>query len=415
MQLCDDNYIEIMLHLDWDLHHFAQCNKKLNQLYHNHRHLLCDEEHYRFTPQQRTVFQLSTHPSILPTVFSTPHPGMKSVILSAAFKQPKRAMIMTTKTDLDDWRLEADKLYRNNTHKRNQITICGAHRDVQTLHATSKILILSIKLSPYYNNEDKWIVVYKMTHVKDSYHFAHVVFLTPIQQQRYQELHHCNVITLPHTTIKHHIEHAQCYNPKLAYLPAPVVHLNSLDDRLRDVMHQILLCEGPYLIIDDFIDQYTVDLFCCKNIHSDFNASDIVCTYAKQLLKNPDVLRKCNTVVYLWPAHDIYYPDVCNLFNQLTHTLRILMIHSTEEEIFWLKTHCRYDPNQYLDIKQTQGTRGRIGFLTHVKKLIEQYGDALNNIKEDYFRLLWLGVKGEHGKIEKMIEQDIIQNKRWIY
>ena len=463
MILYNDNWIEIMKNLNFSLIHFALTNKYFYNLYNQNKKILCDEEHYQFTHVQKSIHQhILNHlqydnsvsiPSalssnLLPTLPSTlnysrsclistnHHRGIKSSILSASLylniNLNTSIHIITSKFELYDWEEAINKLYYKNPMKRNRIRIIyPTDKHVSEKYTNNKIIITS-DIKPHHNNThspnpNPYLIFYK-TDYKTSSH-QDILFVPYTEKSKYQVFNPTNnIYDYPDNPILIDIKHYECYNTSSKYLDAKFCQLTMQHERLKALINRLIQSHaGPYLIIDSFIDHHVIDLYKCKNVHDEFNESDIVCTYNTQLINSVGVLDRVRTVIYLWPAHDKEYNNVMeviecgcryngknsnnrydNCKNENENDLTLLHVHSTIEEAFLLKSYTFL--NMRLDVKFAASPRGKVDYLKHIRKLLKTHTyEQLVSVDDQYFRLLYMVNKSEYGKIEELIRLQILK------
>ncbi|HSW76519.1 MAG TPA: hypothetical protein VLG50_05715 [Candidatus Saccharimonadales bacterium] len=414
--LYDDGWIEIMKHLDFDLHVFISTCHYFNQLFIKHKKLLCDEEHYQFSPFQKRVYHdLMNHCNDKLVYQPYHHPGMKAVLLAVAFKLSLlKPVIIFTKKDTTDWYNEVFKLYKNNSQKSNAVLILN--------HASIHIQQLARK---YQYNPYKF--GYKVL-IMQANHFTHQLYqhdywFINYKSKIYNPLHHITLLSaddLHHTIDIHYKDvtktiffenHLECYRNDTAYdiyLDPHKPSILSQSERLSILLKNILAKNtGPYLIIDDHLEQNANHLFL---INKNIKQQQICMCYNKQLLKNKNMLKFIKTVIYLWPGHDVKFFKIKNLMTYSGHKkLNIYYIHSTIEEAFLLKTNNNDHEHDHLNVKLLQTPRKKLEFLEQIRKMLTMYSfDQLYYMSDDYFYLLLHVQKCDLEKVEHFIDDNIL-------
>lgn len=346
IELCDDIWIEIMKHLDFDLHHLVCTNKYLHQLFVKYKSRVCDEEHFRFSGVQRNVYQKMMGPR--PITFSTNHhPGMKTVILAAAMKL-SNVFILTSKCDLDEWYTTIRCLYLNNVQK-NHVLVLKHYKAY--LHHKVVITTPEIYNCLNFDIKDYIIMSYK---IKVPTFAIDIKFVTPglIDQK---------VVNYPDTLQNEGI-HFECYNNNQSHLiPSRVCNLQPVSSRLKIVVDGIINNHpGPYLIID--YQDYIQDVYVC---HSQF-------TFLIDYQMIDKLLSTHSTIIVVYPWYQS--TQIKNIIFDLKYhrkRLNIFYIHSILEEAFLFKTLPVSFNDPVIELQSKPSHQRQ--FLVMIRNLLDKY------------------------------------------
>ena len=355
---------------------------------------------------QKQVLNDLTHHRQRPLILVTNHHrGMKSVLLSYAFQQQLKTMIIVPKKSLHAWHNEINKLYHNNVAKKQLIYMGVGKQHSNPYTMDYQIHITTTRYYKIKPNSNTLVILYKIPD-NDCYRNDDIVILSDdVLKCQHDKINYID--NVPRTRV----EHKLCYRNNTihdVYLDSPYGELKPQHERLKSIIDNVKhKYEGPYLVIDDFEEQNINELFACKNIFADpIGVNDVICTYPKQCCLKNHILRRVKTIVYLWPTHTNDFHDVIDLiqYNDMPHN--VIYVHSTVEERLLLKTHPT-DLSTY-HVKLLQQPRRKIDFLQHARKLLAFYTlQQLESIDNVYFYLLLMTSKSDLSVVERIIKHHI--------
>ena len=374
--LNDDNWFEIMLHLDIALPSLALTSKQLYKIYQKHKNLLCDEGHYRLSFYQRQLIKdMFIH---IDKEYNQKHPlllqvnnniGTKVAILMAAVKYKGTTVILTSKKENIKWQQEVKKL---NYH----ILIC-AHgycdrRLVQygyTNHTDPNLMGYKVVIV---NKGDCWeiakhslLIIHKIDKIMPRLSNNTILFSGKVKK-----LIKCDYIEYLYVKPILYVKDLCCYHdnpPELLLPPLQDDYLyKPLNERLDDLITNIITYdEGPYLIIGDSIH---TSHFLKLNM-KDLRLNDII-FISYHDFKNINLSKaviSIKTVIILWPGHSPLYKKVMDVLNHMNvYQLNIFYIHSTIEEKYLLSLNKN-------DVTLQIGKRTKIEFLSSIRTLSLKY------------------------------------------
>lgn len=389
--LTQDNWFEVMIHLDIHLWSLALTCKYIYTCYERNKNRLCDEGNYRFSPfQHKLLSDMLNHidkpyydkHSLLLQVNN--NIGTKVAILTLALQYKGTVVIMCHKKENIKWQQEINKLYSTNIYKINNkqksILICKDKFCNNQLVQFGRTHNYDPNLMGY-----KIVIINKGKIVEIEKHSILIIYkldilLTTVSRNtilfggKSKSLITCNYIEYPHIKPILLIKDLCCYHDEEPLLKSVEHYLKPLNQRLDDIITQITLYyDGPYLIIGDKINTSHPLRF-----ENDLRCHDI--TFTKYDFNT--INSKIKTIIILWPAHT--HIDIDHKINQLDHyQLNIFNIHSTIEE-----KYLRYVDKSLLNdqFPLRLNTRPKMEFLSCIRKIGLKYD--LDQLPHEYITLL---------------------------
>lgn len=398
--ILEDNWVEIMNYLNFDLHYLALTCKSLYELFLKYKPQLCNIGHYRLSPFQHQMIQdINQYTLGNDLLLINPyHIGNKLAILYSSLNYHGTTIIFTESYKFPKWnsliqslKLETIQILAKDYCDQRTIKFIKRHQyDPSCLDL--KILIMPICITTLYNISHSKVIIHNSVNViKRCITITRQLNPMIINNAKHKTIYYHNDIN---PNIHSHIHY--CHRNESVgdiYLDTIVVDDRALVERLNDIYD--LFTNHTYLLIKEDEDP----------IPNNPSIKHIM-TYNELFRRYEDYLIDKSYIIFLWPGHqdinkmnDIYH----HLNNIAKHNIYIEHIYSTPEEKYLRNitkiTDCEF--------KLLKTPRLKLDYLTLIRELLLKYGDKLDKLPNYYFNLLMYVHKKEINVILEMIDRYI--------
>jgi hypothetical protein len=399
--ILNDNWVDIMGYLSFDIQSLAMTCKSMYLLFTNNKKKLCDIGNYRLsTFQKNMINNICDYKKGDKLLIKNPYnKGNKLAIILSSLKYHGTTIIFTNPSKFVKWYFVIKSL-----NLKNILILSNEFCDAKKIAFIKKkkydpsCLDYKILIMPICIN-----TLYHTTHSKIINHTCHYIVHNCITFSR-----QLNPIVLNNTiyeTIYYdneikpvvHYKNYHCYRNESVgdiYLDPLLKDDRCLYERLYEIYQ--LFTDYNFLLVQEDDDP----LYNNDSIKYVINYNDLFNHYSDYLINKTHI-------IFLWPGHqDLHKMNLIytHIENISTYHIYVYNIHSTIEEDY-LKLAGTL-PLSSGDIKLLKNKRKKLKYLIIIRNLLEKYGDKLKLLPNYYFSLLMTVRHIELYKVYDMIETE---------